>query len=80
MEKTDIQKRIYELQNDDEIIGFVKSRIAELENNSIESTVGQGYTDFKNIYQKKRIIKLVLVFEILNVLILFMMILHPMFH
>ena len=50
MEKTDIQKRIYELQNDDEIIGFVKSRIAELERDSVESTVGQGYTDLFQEY------------------------------
>ena len=45
MDKADIQKRIYELKTDDEIINFVKERISELENNSVESTVGQGYTD-----------------------------------
>ena len=50
MEKADIQKRIYEFKNDEEIVEFVKSRIAELESNSVESTVGQGYTDLFQEY------------------------------
>ena len=44
MNKDEIQKKIYELKSEDEIIEFVKSRLNELESNSEEKKVGQGYT------------------------------------
>ena len=50
MDKVEIQKRIYELKSDEEIVEFVKSRIDELERDSVESTVGQGYTDLFQEY------------------------------
>ena len=50
MDKVEIQKKIYELKSDEEIIEFVKSRIADLENSSVESKVGQGYTDLFQEY------------------------------
>jgi len=54
MNKSEIQKRIYELKTDEEIVEFVKSRLQELENDSIESTVGQNYTDtFKEYISSK---------------------------
>ncbi len=49
MDKSEIQKKIYELKSDEEIIEFVKKRISDLESNSIESKVGQGYT---NLFQE----------------------------
>ena len=45
MTKTEINKKIYELQSDEEIINFVKERLNELETSSVEKTVGQNYTD-----------------------------------
>ena len=45
MTKEEIKKRIFELQTDEEIIEFVNERLKELEDNSVERTVGQGYTD-----------------------------------
>ena len=54
MNKEEIQKRIYELKTDEEIVDFVKSRISDLENNSIETTVGQGYTDSFQEYISKK--------------------------
>lgn len=54
MTKKEIQKRIYELKTDEEIISFVKSRLQELEDSEVEVTVGQGYTDtFKNYISSK---------------------------
>ncbi|MEE0699265.1 MAG: hypothetical protein U0M66_01555 [Bacilli bacterium] len=44
MTKEEINKTIFSLQTDEEIIDFVKKRIQELENNSIETTVGQNHT------------------------------------
>ena len=44
MTKNDVHKAIDMLQNDEEIESFVKSRIQELEDNSVETTVGQNYT------------------------------------
>ena len=44
MTKEEINKTIFSLQSEEEIIDFVKSRIQELEDASVESTVGQGYT------------------------------------
>ncbi len=43
MNKVEIQRRIYELKSEDEIIEFVSSRIEKLENNSKELTVGEVY-------------------------------------
>ena len=45
MTKAEINKKIFELQTDEEIIKFVNERLAELETNSEEKTVGQNYTD-----------------------------------
>ena len=45
MTKAEINKRIFELQTDEEIFIFVKERLNELENESSEKTVGQNYTD-----------------------------------
>ena len=54
MTKEEIQKTIYSLKNENEIIDFVKRRIQELENNSVESTVGQNYTKtFKEYISEK---------------------------
>lgn len=54
MTKQEIQKIIYELDTEDKIKDFVEKRIAELENNSVESIVGQGYTDtFKEYISEK---------------------------
>ena len=44
MTKEEINKTILSLQTDEEIIDFVKKRIQELEEKSIETTVGQNYT------------------------------------
>lgn len=40
MTKAEINKKIFELQNDEEIINFVKERLNDLEANSVEKTVG----------------------------------------
>lgn len=54
MTKAEINKKIFELQNDEEIINFVKERLNELETNSVEKTVGQNYTDsFQDYISKK---------------------------
>lgn len=45
MTKEEINKRIFELKDEKEIIEFVKLRIAELEDIAEEKTVGQNYTD-----------------------------------
>ena len=45
MTKEEISKRIFELQTDEEIIGFVNERLTELETSSEEKMVGQNYTD-----------------------------------
>lgn len=45
MSKEEIQRKIYELNSEEDIKNFVKSRIRELESQSVESTVGQNYTD-----------------------------------
>ncbi len=74
MTKEEIQKNIYSLKNDNEIIDFVKRRIQELEDNSIESTVGQNYTKtFKEYISEKNITKQEINLLIMNVLIWFMM-------
>lgn len=44
MTKEQIKNKILSLKTDEEIESFIKERLNELENNSIESTVGQGYT------------------------------------
>lgn len=52
MTKDEIQKNIYGLSTDEEIVDFVKFRLKELEDGSMETTVGQNYTDTfrENIY------------------------------
>lgn len=55
MNKDEIQKKIYELKSDDEIIEFVKTRLNELESDSEEIKVGQGYTDFFQEYISKKV-------------------------
>lgn len=45
MTKAEINKKIFELQSDEEVINFVKERLNELETSSVEKTVGQNYTD-----------------------------------
>ena len=58
MSKEEINKTIFSLQNEEEIENFVKRRIQELEDNSIETTVGQNYTTtFKEYISKKHTIK-----------------------
>ena len=44
MTKEEINKKIYELKNEEEIVEFVIERIKELEDKSVETTVGQNYT------------------------------------
>ena len=54
MTKEEINKAIFTLQNDEDIINFVKKRLEELENSSIETTVGQNYTtSFKEYISEK---------------------------
>ena len=54
MTKEEINKTIISLQTDEEIIDFVKKRIQELEEKSIETTVGQNYTTtFKEYISEK---------------------------
>ena len=54
MNKEEINKTILSLQTDEEIIDFVKKRIQELEEKSIETTVGQNYTTtFKEYISEK---------------------------
>lgn len=55
MTKAEINKKIFELQNDDEIVNFVKERLNDLEANSVEKTVGQNYTDSFQDYISKKI-------------------------
>lgn len=45
MTKAQINKKIFELQTEEDIINFVKERLNELEESSVEETVGQNYTD-----------------------------------
>ena len=69
MTKDEIQKNIYGLSTDEEIVEFVKFRLKELEDGSMETTVGQNYTDTfrENIYLYKRIIRLEINLETRNV-------------
>ncbi len=55
MTKEEINKRIFELKSDEEIVNFVKERLNELENNSEEKTVGQNYTDSFQDYISQKI-------------------------
>lgn len=53
-----INKIIFSLETDEDIIEFVHKRIAELENNSVETTLGQNYTTtFKKYISEKTITK-----------------------
>lgn len=45
MNWVEIVSKIYKLKSDEEIESFVKERIMELESNSEEKIIGQGYTD-----------------------------------
>ena len=57
MNKEEIQKKIYALNTDEDIESFVNDRIKELEASSIETTVGQNYTDsLMNIFLLRLII------------------------
>lgn len=54
MTKEEINKIIFSLKTDKDIVEFVNKRIAELENNSVETTVGQNYTTtFKEYISEK---------------------------
>ena len=55
MTKEEINKKIFELQSEEEIINFVKERLKELEINSEEKTVGQNYTDSFRDYISQKI-------------------------
>ena len=44
MTKEEINKIIFSLEADEDVIEFVNKRITELENNSVETTVGHNYT------------------------------------
>ncbi len=59
MLKDEIQKKIYECKTDEDIKNFLEQRLTELEENTPEVTVGQGYTDsFNEFISKKYIINL----------------------
>lgn len=55
MTKEEINKRIFELKTEEEIIEFVNNRLNELETNSKEKTVGQNYTDSFQDYISQKI-------------------------
>lgn len=55
MTKDEINKRIFELQTDEEIIRFINERLNELEMNSEEKTVGQNYTDSFQDYISQKV-------------------------
>ncbi|HJJ16862.1 MAG TPA: hypothetical protein OIM63_02075 [Bacilli bacterium] len=55
MNKNDIFNIINNLNTEDEIIEFVRNRINELEDNSRECTIGQGYTDSYNGYISSKV-------------------------
>lgn len=55
MTKEEINKKIFELQSDEDIAKFVDERLAELEANSEEKTVGQNYTDSFQDYISQKI-------------------------
>lgn len=55
MTKAEINKRIFELQTDGDIIKFVDERLSELETNSQEKIVGQNYTDSFQDYISQKI-------------------------
>lgn len=54
MDKNQIRERIYSCDTEDDIKQLVEERIYELEQNSEEETIGQGYTDiFKDFISSK---------------------------
>ena len=55
MTKEEINKRIFELNNDEEIRHFIQQRIEELEAKSEEKVVGQNYTDSFGDYISSKI-------------------------
>ena len=55
MTKEEINKKIFELQSEADIIKFVDERLSELETNSEEKTVGQNYTDSFQDYISQKV-------------------------
>ena len=55
MLKDEIQKKIYECKTDEDIKNFLEQRLTELEENTPEVTVGQGYTDSFNEFISKKV-------------------------
>lgn len=55
MSKEEIQKRIYECKDDEDIRRFVTERIQELEDSSKEVTMGQNYTDTFDEYISSKV-------------------------
>lgn len=54
MIKEEIGKKIFELQTDEEIVDFINQRLKVLEDESVEKTVGQNYTDsFRDFISEK---------------------------
>ena len=54
MTKEEINKIIFSLKTDKDIVEFVNKRIAELENNSVETPVRQNYTTTFKEYISER--------------------------
>lgn len=55
MTKDEIRNKIISLKTEEDIKDFVESRIATLENNSVEATVGQNYTDSFSEYISEKV-------------------------
>lgn len=55
MDKNEIFNIIKQLKTDEEIIEFVKNRLKELEDNTSECTIGQGYTDLYDGYISSKV-------------------------
>lgn len=55
MTKDEINQKIYELKDEEEIRAFVQQRIAELEANAFEKVVGQNYTDSFSDYISSKV-------------------------
>lgn len=55
MTKQEIKEKILKFKTDEEIINFIKQRILELEKETKEKTIGQGYTTISNDYISSKI-------------------------
>lgn len=55
MTKFEIQKKIFGLKNDEEIIEFINNRIKEFENSTEETTAGQNYTTTFNEFISSKV-------------------------